>query len=114
MEGGTGSLCTSAIRLRATIWPSALLSRSAAVRSVTPCNRTSASAARLNTASATSISSSVKPRSVSRPLPTDQDLPRHIDGHGYALAFAGERHGQGIGGQAGTVEGDLLAPILAH
>src|SRR3546814_7559275 len=41
-------------------------SRSAAVRSVTPCSRSSASAARLNTASATSISIKVKPFSAER------------------------------------------------
>src|SRR3546814_9626774 len=61
-----GSVSVSIARLRATACATTRWSRSAAVRSVTPCSRSSASAARLNTASATSISIKVKPFSAER------------------------------------------------
>src|SRR3546814_2870404 len=61
ITGGTGSVSVSIARLRATACATTRRSRSAAVRSVTPCSRRSASAARLNTASATSLSINVKP-----------------------------------------------------
>src|SRR3546814_6758943 len=91
-------------------------SRSAAVRSVTPCSRSSASAARLNTASATSISIKVKPFSAERlqkvkPFSAERRqegkprslIDRHLavdgDAHRGARIVTHQRHGKRRGGR---------------
>src|SRR3546814_6964428 len=96
-------------------------SRSAAVRSVTPCSRSSASAARLNTASATSISIKVKPFSAERlqkvkPFSAERRqegkprslIDRHLavdgDAHRGARIVTPQRHGQRRARRDGSVE----------
>src|SRR3546814_4798194 len=96
-------------------------SRSAAVRSVTPCSRSSASAARLNTASATSISIKVKPFSAERlqkvkPFSAERRqegkprslIDRHLavdgDAHRGARIVTHQRHGKRRDRRAGRVE----------
>src|SRR3546814_3524226 len=95
-----------------TLFPYTTLFRSsAAVCSVTLCKRINANAARLNTASATSISSRVKTVSC---LATHSHLPRHMYRYRYPPALARQRHGQRNGRQAGAVDAKLQPPFLPH
>src|SRR3546814_13969247 len=78
---------------------------------------------RLKTASATSISSRVKPcsspralrqrDSMRRVLPTDNDLSGHVDRNRDPFSLAGKGHDHRIGRQARPVETDLLPSVLS-
>src|SRR3546814_9126137 len=112
----SSDVCSSDLACATTRW-----SRSAAVRSVTPCSRSSASAARLNTASATSISIKVKPFSAERlqkvkPFSAERRqegkprslIDRHLavdgDAHRGARIVTHQRHGKRSDRRDGRVE----------